>query len=286
MHSGSHFPEERILKNMQVKLVLCILGFAAAAFAHPPVSVVVDSKGNLYYSDLSQVFRVTPDGERSVAVPGVHAHELFIDAQDNLYGEHLWYEGERANKWGHYVWKRGADGRLSKVIASREGFLTNYSFVRDRSGTMYWADREHAQIRKRAPGGEITIVAGKLKDMRWMHATAAGTLYVVTGGDLVRVKDGRAAPLTRALVGKSRGRHSLMGIWTDRAENVYVADHSGGEVKRITQAGEVTTFVRSPSGWSPCGGVFAPDGSLWLLESTVTNIVRLRKADASRSSLR
>lgn len=286
MHSGSHFASTRILSNMRLSLVLSILFFAGTALGHPPVSVVVDSKGNLYYSDLEQVFRVTPDGRRSVAVPHVHSHELFLDAQDNLYGEHTWYEGERVNKWGHYVWKRHADGRVSRVIAAREGFLTNYSFVRDRSGTMYWSDRDHSQIRMRKPGGKITIVAGGLKDMRWMHATSDGTLYVVSAGDLVRVKDGQAIILARNLAGKNPGPHALMGIWSDRAGNVYVADHSHGDVKRVTRAGEVTTFVHSPSGWSPCGGVFAPDGSLWLLESTVTNAVRLRKAGAPRSPQR
>ncbi len=58
MHSGSHFAATRILSNMRLFIVFS----AGTALEHPPVSVVVDSKGNLYYSDLSQVFRVGPDG--------------------------------------------------------------------------------------------------------------------------------------------------------------------------------------------------------------------------------
>ena len=40
-------------------------------------------------------------------------HELCLDARGNLYGEHLWYEGERTNEWGHYVWRRAPDGHES-----------------------------------------------------------------------------------------------------------------------------------------------------------------------------
>ena len=29
-----------------------------------------------------------------MAVPNVHTHGLALDARDNLYGEHLWYEGD------------------------------------------------------------------------------------------------------------------------------------------------------------------------------------------------
>jgi len=74
--------------------------FAVVAGAHPSVSIVIDSGGNVYYSDLEQVWRVAPDGSKTVAVPHVHTHELFLDPQDNLYGEHLWYEGGRHEKVG------------------------------------------------------------------------------------------------------------------------------------------------------------------------------------------
>jgi hypothetical protein len=268
---------------MRIAFFLFILYNATAALAHPPVSVVIDSRGNVYYSDLEQVWRVAPDGTKSVAVRGVHTHELCLDAQDNLYGEHLWYEGERIDKWGYYVWRRSPDGKVAKVIPNREGFLTNYSFVRDRAGNMYFADREHGQIRKRAPDGKITLVAGEVKQMRWLHATPGGTLYLIDGHDLVRVKGGRATRMARDLARTYLARpyvslqHAIMGIWTDPAENVYVADYAHGEVKRITQSGTVATVLRSPAGWSPVGGTFARNGDLWVLECTFTNAVRVRK---------
>ena len=35
-----------------------------------------------------------------MVIPNVHTHELYLDIGDTLYGEHLWYEGDRTGKWG------------------------------------------------------------------------------------------------------------------------------------------------------------------------------------------
>ena len=66
--------------------------------AHPGVGIVQDSAGNIYYTDLKQVWKLAPDGKKSVAVPNVHTHELCLDGEDNLFGEHLWYEGDATKK--------------------------------------------------------------------------------------------------------------------------------------------------------------------------------------------
>lgn len=58
-----------------------------------------------------------------IAVPNVHSHELALDAAGNLYGEHLWYEGERTDRWSHRIWRRSPDGGVTDVIPAREGFL-------------------------------------------------------------------------------------------------------------------------------------------------------------------
>ena len=279
---GAHYMQ------MRLAVILASLALAAAGFAHPPVSVVVDAGGAVYYSDLEQVWRVAPDGTKTVAVPKVHTHELYLDAAGNLFGEHLWYEGDRTKKWGHYVWKRDAAGRVTKVKPATEGFLSDYGFARDRAGTMYWPQREKGEIRKRAADGKVSRVVGELKQMRWLHATPAGTLYVVDGSDLVRVRNGRAERFVRNVMKTSilrphvANQHAVMGIWTDRAENVYFADYANGEVKRVTPVGVVSTFTRSTLPWGPTGGAFASNGDLWLLEASVTNHVRVRRIAVQR----
>ncbi|HUR80993.1 MAG TPA: hypothetical protein VM733_09515 [Thermoanaerobaculia bacterium] len=262
---------------MRIALTVCLLA-AAPLLAHPPVSVVMDSHGNLFYSDLEQVWRVAPDGvSKTVAVPNVHTHELYMDAQDNLFGEHLWYNGDATKTWGHYVWKRDAAGRVTRVKPASDGFLTNYSFIRDRAGNMFWADRDHGRIVRIAPNGAITHVASELKAMRWLHVTRRGTLYVVDGTDLVRIRNGRTERFVRNIT--SAERHTMMGLWSDAAENLYIADSEHHRVKRVTPDGTVKSFVRSPLPWSPIGGLFAPNGDLWLMEATITNQVRLRRVE-------
>jgi hypothetical protein len=147
-----------MMKELLCVLVLMLAG--AAAQAHPGVGIVKDSRGNLFYTDTKQVWKIMPDGKKSVAVPNVHTHELCLDAEDNLYGEHLWYEGEATKKWGHRIWCLKRDGTLVDVIPAREGFLRDYSFVRDRAGNMYWADRgAQTVIKKRSPDGKINVHA-------------------------------------------------------------------------------------------------------------------------------
>lgn len=271
---GAHYMQMRLLgTGLFLTLGLC-------ALAHPPVSVVIDASGNVYYSDLAQVWRLAPDGTKQIAVPGVHTHELYLDAHGNLFGEHLWYEGEKIDKWGHYVWKRAPDGRVSLVIPRSEGFLKNYSFARDRNGTMYFA-AEPAKSRRnevwwRTPSGRLSAMARGFRDIRWLHATPSGTVFLVDDGDLVRIKGGRVTRLAPKL-GRRGDRHALMGIWSDARENAYVADMKQRGVKRISPDGTVTTIAESTFPWSPIGGTFAPNGDLWLLETDITSSVRVRR---------
>ena len=57
--------------------------------AHPGVGIVNDSKGNIYYTDLKHIWKIDTLGRKSIAVPHVHSHELYMDEHDNLYGEHI-----------------------------------------------------------------------------------------------------------------------------------------------------------------------------------------------------
>jgi hypothetical protein len=261
-----------------MRRLLLILFFLAAAplLAHPAVSVVIDARGNIFYSDLERVWMQLPNGTRQVAVPNVHTHELAIDAAGNVYGEHLWYEGDATKKWGHYVWRRAPNGRIDKVIPPTEGFLEhdNYSFVRDAAAAMYWVDREHNAVKKRLPDGRVVVVARHVfEDARWMTVTPDGDAYIVDFHDLLRVsRDGHLSVVARNLSSLGGGRHAIMGLWTDRAGNVYLAVTADHAIKRVTPDGKVSTVLR---GTSATGGTFAPNGDLWLLENDRVRKVKL-----------
>jgi hypothetical protein len=79
---------------MRLMLGLSAFGLlCATAAAHPGIGIVMDSRGNVFYTDLSHVWKIAPRGAKSIAVRGVHTHELYIDREDNLYGEHLMLPG-------------------------------------------------------------------------------------------------------------------------------------------------------------------------------------------------
>jgi hypothetical protein len=260
-----------------MKRLACFLAMPPVAQAHPGVGIVQDSRGNVFYTDLKQVWKITADGAKSVAVAGVHTHELCLDAEDNLYGEHLWYEGDTTRKWGHRVWRLKPDCTLSDVIPAREGFLEDDSFVRDQAGNRYWAQGgEPIVIKKRTPDGRIHV--------RWMTATPDGTLFLIDSGDLRRVSsDGKTSTIAAKLSSRSppptgvSGRHYHMGLWTDAAENVYVAVAAERLVLKVGSAGQSTVAVRSTGDWSPSDGLMDRAGNLWLLEYDSANAVHVRR---------
>ncbi len=258
--------------------------------AHPGIGIVRDLKGNIFYTDLRHVWKVNSSGEKIIAVKDVHTHELFIDADDNLYGEHLWYNGEQLNTWGHYVWCLKNSGDIVKVVEPTDGFLNNYSFVRDLSGNMYWVERfTVSRFMKKSPDGNImTVGSGKFEFVSWLHATADGTIYFTEGNKLHRLNPDGTFSLLVPNLGSKAAKFSITGrnyddygIWTDRRENIYIAMISARKIQRVTKDGTVSTIYNSNNLWIPCSGVFDDNGNMWILEYSITNEGRVRKLDSN-----
>jgi hypothetical protein len=260
------------------------------AYAHPGVGIVMDSKGNVFYTDLIHVWKIATDGKVSIAVKNVHTHELYIDSGDNLYGEHEWYEGEATDRWGNYVWCLTPDGDFRKTIPDVEGILENNTLVRDPEGNSYWADRSGDQelLKKQTFYGENLLVTDhSFDDIRWMHFSGHdGNLYVVDHLQLKKVTaDGNVTVIADNLKEDNNvfgvsDRHYIYGVWTDLKRNVFVAVYGSGEVKKISENGAITTIFESGMFWAPCGGLIAPDGSQWIMEFSKNNKTRIRKISA------
>lgn len=271
------------------KVILLFLFLFATIIttAHPGIGIVMDSKGNVFYTDLKQIWKINFNGEQSIAVHNVHSHELYLDAHDNLYGEHLWYEGEASDKWGHFVWKLAADGTLTHVLPPAEGFLQDYSFVRDAHDHMFIADRkeECQHLIQKNPDHTITRLGHAcFDDIRWMTATSKGDLYLIDAFDLKKVDTkGRAYTLAENIQERkltqftASDSHLAMGLWTDQKENVYVAIYGGRKVKKITPDKKVSVVAETSFLWSPTGGLVAPNGDFWLLECSPVNEVRVER---------
>jgi len=271
-----------------VLFFFCFIFSSVDLGAHPGVGIVMDSKGNVFYTDLSHVWKISPDGELSIAVKNVHTHELYIDEDDNLYGEHEWYEGEATDKWGNYVWCLGNDGIFEKTIQDVEGFLDDNTLVRDIENSTYWAEKtgDHEMLIKQTSSGKrLSVTEQAFTDIRWMYYSKYdNNLYVVDHLKIKKVdSEGRVTVVSDALkesrisFGGVEDRHYIFGIWSDQKMNLYVAVYGAGKVKKISPTGEITTIIKSNTFWAPTAGLMAPDGTHWIMEFSKRNRTRVRK---------
>lgn len=261
----------------RASVLFLVLALAAArpARAHPGMGIVRDAQGNVFYTDLERVWRIAPDGRKSVAVPDVHTHELMLDEAGNLYGEDSRYMG--GERWRTRVWRRSPDGRVGDVAPWREGFWRAHGLTRDARGGTYLmtCPERRCTLSRCAPDGRISVVAGPsafAHQVNAFAATASGAVVVVHGADIARVEPtGRLTVLARGL-----GRQ-LMGLAPQPDGSVLVAAWGDAAVKRVAADGRVSVVARSATPWAPSGVTRAPDGTLWLLETSTANAVRVRR---------
>ena len=169
--------------------MLCLFLCLSKVEAHPGIGIVMDSRGNVFYTDLVHVWKISTTGKRSIAVKNVHTHELYMDEKDNLYGEHEWYNGEATDTWGNYVWRLSKNGTFEKTLENKQDFLNNTTLIRDASNNTYWVERldDHAIIKKQEPKGESSLLSQhQFNNIRWMHYSKSDhNLYVV---DRLKIK--------------------------------------------------------------------------------------------------
>jgi streptogramin lyase len=268
--------------------VVAVLSFAGAVAAHPPVSVVMDSRGFVYYSDLENVWRISPTGTRTIAVIGVHTHQLYLDAENRLYGEDATNDDATGQPY-HRVWRLDPDGTLSDVIPRRAGYLWDYGdfgFVHDRMGVAYILRHSGGPALVRIGAtGRVSRTTLPRPEPGFALPTADGRVVVTAGRDLLRAEPRRQqavvwkADLSRLTprAVEVADRHALLGLWSDREGSIYVASYAGAAVIRIDLDGTESVIARSPSGWAPSGGMVGPDESLWLLELSLDGQVRVRR---------
>ena len=267
---------------------LAWLSFVGAAAAQPSVSVVMDSRGFVYYSDLQTVWRLSPSGTRTVAVIGVHTHQLYVDSENRLYGEDATNDDATGRPY-HRLWRLDPDGTVSDVIRRRAGYLWDYGdfgFVHDQTGVAYVLQRSGGPALVRiGAAGRVSRTTLPRVEPGYALPLPDGRLAVTSGRDLLRVDPRRQqatvwkadlAGLTPR-VREVADRHALLGLWLDGEGRIYVASYAGAAVIRIDLDGEASVVARSPEGWAPSGGMIGPDESLWLLEYSAAGQVQVRR---------
>jgi len=233
--------------------------------AHPAWGIVVNSHGEVYYSDLETVWKIDRAGHKSVAraAGGHHVHELAIDDHDNVYGGD--YDGTNTR-----VWKMTPSGNVTFIDAT--GVWRDYSVD----------ENEHLRQQTRILHHGTTLVAGG----RFGHAdgfrehaqfghivalTVADAIYVTDDPYVRRVTfDGHVTTIARDL-DRPHATNAidfgyLMGLAVDRNGVIYVADFRNRRVLKIAH-GVVTTIATSPAPWSPTGVAIGRNGEIYALEN-------------------
>lgn len=152
--------------------LLSLIASAQAAMAHPPRGIVVDARGNVYFSDLERIWMVDPRGRLTLARPGVpgrHIHELVIDASGSVHGEENTYDPAR-EQWPSAIWKMELNRRATYLVPTTTAPLLGTGLWRDARGCTYLAQQDRAPagplLFRRCRGRGAELLFGKPDDAR------------------------------------------------------------------------------------------------------------------------
>jgi len=228
-----------------------------------PLSVISDGDGGFYMANGDFVARVSANGlltliagngtsvssgdGGSAAAAGLsHARGLALDRAGNLL---------IAEASAHRIRKVSPEGVISTVAGngtrgfSGDGGLATTAQLNlpggvavDAQGNLFIADSNNQRIRKVAPDGMISTVAGN---------GVSGF-----GGD--------GGPAASAMIGET------LGIAADAKGNLFIADARNQRVRQITPNGIINTVARiTQAGWfgSPVGVAVDEAGNLFVADS-------------------
>ncbi len=302
-------------------------GTGSAASFNLPRGVATDSAGNVYVGDSgnNKIRKITPTGVVTTLVgagvfygpSGVSTDSggnVYVADTNNQTIRKVTPSGVVTTLAGSVLVIGSADGSGS---AAR--FFNPQSVAVDGSGNAYVADTDNDTIRKITPAGAVTTLAGvagvRVLPENYLSADGSGSaarfnrpfgvgtdssrnVYVAdTFNHTIRKITPTGVVTTLAgfplLAGHADGTGSFahfaypMGVATDGAGNVYVADSSNATIRKITPAGVVTTLAGSatdPPGSADGTGSAARFGTpLGVATDSAGNIY---VADAGNDSIR
>lgn len=227
--------------NLNAQMVTTLAGSTAGyadgignqAKFNNPIGLVVDSAGNVYMADANnhRIRKIMPDGSVTTLAGSTAGFAdgtgnlaqfnelrcLAIDGDGNIYATDF---------YNNRIRKITPEGVVSTFAGSTEGYAdgigTVAQFYRpngiaiDASGNLFVSDSYNNRIRKITNTGVVTTIAGNTSG----YADGFGT---------------------------NARFNSPSGIAVDISGNIYVADLFNQRIRKITNSGEVTTFVGSGS---------------------------------------
>ena len=295
-------------------------GIGSAAQFESPAGITIDATGNLYVTDEDTLRKVTPTGEVSTLAGVVQMisgpYQTFaegrgdvarftrpggiaIDAAGNLYV---------ADSGNHRIRKVTPAGEVSTLAGNGEdGFVDGTGSVAqfswpsdiaiDAAGNLYVTDGSNSRIRQVTPAGMVStfLETHFFNRPKGMAIDVAGNLYVADQGNH-RIRkispEGEVSTFAGSGAnGFADGTGSAAkfswpsGIAIDEAGNLYVADNGNQRIRKISPAGEVSTFAgNGENGFadgtaSAAGFDWFPSGDVYDFLYSGTGVIAIDKAD-------
>jgi hypothetical protein len=264
-------------------------GTNSTALFKEPSGVAVDGAGNVYVADTgnSTIRKVTGNGVvttlagsagQSGSTDGTNSTALFknpsgvaVDSAGNV------YVADTGNKTVRQVTSSGVVTTLAGsagLSGSVDGTNSNarftypYGITVDNGGNLYVTDAYNSNIREVTSNGVVTTLAG-----------SAGQIGSVDG------------------IGSAARFFGPAGVAADSAGNLYVADSGNSVLRKVTDAGMVTTMAGSagqsgsaddPSSaaryFSPCGVAVDSAGNVYVAD-TYNSTIRKVTSDGGVTTL-
>ena len=241
---------------------------------------MVDRKGDIYFSDLETVWRLSADGRMSVFRPGIpetHVHELALAADGAIEGDQNRYD-PATQRYYTGLWSRTPSGAETAIVAMTERPPGGAGVLQDKDGNRYvtqWVsnDDRRMQLLRRRPDGRSDLlfdqtrgasppVARTVAGVAGMAFASDGSLYFAAGGTLRRrARDGSVSSVYTG--GKAS---SLRGLGVTEDGRVLAADMGLRTVLAIGADGGTAILYKESEPWLPTAAA-ASKGRLIVLEA-------------------
>jgi hypothetical protein len=271
---------EEVRVGRYLAALLLIVAVAGPALGHPPYGLVVDRKGDIYFSDLETVWRFSADGRMSVFRPGIpetHVHELALAPDGAIEGDQNRYD-PATQRYYTGLWTRTRSGVERDIVPMTEHPPAGAGVLRDRDGNRYvtlWVSNEdqRMQVLKRRPNGSVDLlfdqtrgasppVARTVAGVAGMTFASDGSLFFAARDTLWRrAKDG-----TVASVYSGGTVSSFRGLAASADVRVLVADMGSRTILEIGADGRAAKLFRESEPWLRTA-VALSNGRLLVLEA-------------------